>query len=98
VGMQTVVILNVGSASFKARPAYAVTKPGEQVKFSNYTGQIVTLTFPTGLFDKNQLILSNGVKDTLTVQDVADDRYTYTGDVNGVEVVGESSPEIIVDR
>lgn len=98
MGMQTVVILNVGSATFKARPAYAVTKPGEQLKFSNYTGQIVTLEFPNGLFDKKQLILSTGMKDTLTAQDVADGRYTYEGVVNGVEVVGESRPEIIIDR
>ena len=94
----TVVVLNQGT-SFRARPPYAVVKPDDQVKFSNYSGQVVSLTFPSGLFaGKDQLTLSTGSKDTLTVQDVGDGRYPYNGVVNGMPVEGESSPEIIVDR
>ncbi len=98
MAMQTVVVVNQGTI-FKARPSFLATKPGEQVKFSNWCGQTVTLNFSSGLFDKDQLILSTGTKDTLTARDVADGRYTYTGAVaGGGDVLGESNPEIIIDR
>ena len=98
MAVQTVVIFSAGLV-FKARPTPLITKPGEQVKFSNYCGGTVVLTFQSGLFDQDQVTLDQtSNKSTLTVQDVADGRYSYAGSVNGVPVLGESSPEIIIDR
>jgi hypothetical protein len=96
--LHTIVIRNAGLI-FRARPAYLKTVPGDQVKFSNYAGATALLTFPAGLFDQDDLTLTTAAnKDTLTVQDVADGPYPYSGTVNGVPILGESSPEIIVDR
>ena len=98
MAIQTVVIRQAGTV-FRARPTPLITKPGEQVKFSNYAGATVVLTFPTGLFDQDQLTLTVASnKNTVTAQDVADGPYPYEGSVNGQPVLGESSPEIIIDR
>ena len=99
MAVQTVVIRKAGTI-FRARPTPLITKPGEQVKFSNWAEGTVVLTFPTGLFDQDELTLTVASnKSTLTVQDVADGPYAYSGTVNGTsEVLGESSPEIIIDR
>lgn len=94
------VILLTSGMVHRARPAYAPVAPGDQVRFVNLIDGNVTLRFPHGLFDRDELNLSFRAKDVLTVLDADDGRYPYTGDVNGQPNVlqGESNPEMIVDR
>jgi hypothetical protein len=101
-GPHKVVLLKVGTNSYKARPAYQPTAPNEEIRFINLTEDEVVMTFPAGLFESTTLTLAAGAKGSRTVLDqLGDGRYTYTarvGGANGVVVDGESSPETIVDR
>jgi hypothetical protein len=94
-----VLLLKIAPDNYRARPAYQPAAPGEDVRFVNLTGGTVVITFPAGLFTQDTLTLAQGTKNTLTVRDqLPDGRYVYAAQVGGVDVQGESSPEIIVDR
>ena len=99
MALHTVVILDAGLI-FKARPTPLIVQPGDMVKFSNYAGGTVSLTFEPGLFEKDQVSLggTSNSKDTVTVRDLPDGRYPYRGWVGAIPVLGDSSPEIIIDR
>lgn len=95
-----IMLLKVGPNAFRARPPFEAAAPGEDVRFINWTEGSVEITFVAGLFSQNILTLTAGGKNSLTVQDqLPDGRYPYVARVNGTtDVVGESSPEIIIDR
>lgn len=94
-----VVLLKIAAGNYRARPAYQPATPGEDVRFINLTGGTVVITFPGGLFTQDTLTLADGAKNTVTLRDqLPDGRYAYAAQVGGVDVQGESSPEIIVDR
>ena len=91
-----------GNITYRARPAYTPVTPGDTVKFVNRTGLPVNLTFPGGVFAKSSTSIGNASADVMLVMDVPSERYVYEGrvgnPVDGALVLGESSPEIIVDR
>ena len=94
-----IMLLKVGPDSYRARPSFEAVAPGEDVRFINWTEGSVDITFAAGLFGQDTLTLTAGSKNTLTVQDqLPDGRYPYTARVGTIVVVGESSPEIIIDR
>jgi hypothetical protein len=101
-GPHRVLLLKVGTNSYKARPAYQAAAPTEEIRFINLTEGEVVITSPPGLFNEETMTLAAGTKVSRTVLDqLSNGRYPYTarvGGVNGVIVDGESSPEIIVDR
>jgi hypothetical protein len=103
--LHKVFLLSVGlpgNITYRARPAYTPVTPGDTVKFVNRTGLTVNLVFPGGVFAKPSTSIGNAGADVMLVMDVPSERYVYSGTVGdpvaGQPVLGESSPEIIVDR
>lgn len=91
--------------TFKARPAQGVIASGF-VKFVNYTGSTVGLVFtdprnPGGAspFRVREANIPVGTPVYLDVrEDAVNGRYFYNGRGEGFQIIGESSPEIIIDR
>ena len=96
--IQKVVLLQ-SSNSFRARPAYVVAEPGDKIRFLNFTGATVNLSFPDDLFS-SKTIVANGGWDATVPADALAGPHVYRGDVGGGSnnLDGESSPEIIIDR
>lgn len=85
---------------YKARPAYPAASRTDKVRFVNLTQGQVTIQFPDGdPFGQGPLTIGIGTRsaDLVILDNVPDGRYRFVGTVNGQEIQGESSPEIIID-
>jgi len=97
------VLILESEGAIKARPAYAAAAPPDRVRFVNLTPYNVTLQFIGDTpFDGPTIVLgphgSGSKVERVVRSDAADGRYAYRSTINGQPLLGESDPEIIIDR